>query len=86
MPVLRDILRSARYERLREILKTTREDVLDVDQELVADRIGRSQSFISSIETGGARIDSIEFLRIAKALDLDPLEVMAEVLKVEDDL
>ena len=80
---MRDLLRTKRYVALRSILKDARE-TLGLSQGQVAARIGRPQTYISDIETGVRRIDSIEFLRIAKALKLDPGEVMIRVNKVQD--
>lgn len=80
---MRDLLRTKRYVALRSILKDARES-LGLSQGQVAARIGRPQTYISDIETGVRRIDSIEFLRIAKALKLDPGEVMIRVNNIPD--
>jgi transcriptional regulator with XRE-family HTH domain len=40
----------------------------------LAEKLGRPQSFVSKYENGDRRIDLIEFIDIAHALDIDPLE------------
>ena len=80
---MRDLLRTRRYEALRSILRETR-DSLGLSQEQVASRIRRLQTYISDIETGVRRLDVVEFLRLAKALKLDPATVIAKVNKVRD--
>ena len=85
MPIVRDLLRSERYKALRTILKDQR-DALDVGQEHVGEAIGRPQTFVSDVETAVRRVDVIEFLRLAKTLELDPLEVLSRVLEVEDTI
>ena len=85
MPIVRDLLRSERYEALRTILKDQR-DALNVGQEHVGEAISRPQTFVSDVETAVRRVDVVEFLRLAKALELDPLEVLSRVLEVEDTI
>lgn len=80
-----DLLRTERYVELRRILKEARL-ALNLDQTEVGACIGRPQTFISDVETAVRRIDAIEFLRLAKALELDPLQVMARVMEIDDTL
>ena len=80
---MRDLLRTRRYEALRSALREARNS-LGLSQEQVASRIRRPQTYISDIETGVRRLDVVEFLRLAKALKLDPATVIAEVNKVRD--
>jgi transcriptional regulator with XRE-family HTH domain len=47
----------------------------------VALRLGRDQTFVSLIERGQRRIDVIEFLEIARALDEDPAALFAELVR-----
>lgn len=51
-------------------------------QDDVADRIGRPQSFVSKCETGERRLDVIEFCEVARAMDADPIELLAKILKL----
>jgi transcriptional regulator with XRE-family HTH domain len=45
----------------------------------VADRLGLPASYLSKVESGALRLDVIEFLRIAEALNADPAELLNEL-------
>jgi transcriptional regulator with XRE-family HTH domain len=47
----------------------------------LARRLAKPQQFVSSIETGERRLDIVEFCAIARALDLDPVGVFAEIVQ-----
>ena len=53
-------------------------------QAQLAARIGRSQSFVSELESGGRYLDVIEFIHLTRALNLDPADVMRKLAKVQD--
>jgi transcriptional regulator with XRE-family HTH domain len=46
-----------------------------------AERVGRTQTFISEIERGLRRVDVLEMLLISQALGADPLDLFAEVTR-----
>lgn len=46
----------------------------------LADRIGKDQSFISNIERGQRRIDTLETVVIARALGLDPIAFFTSLI------
>lgn len=46
----------------------------------LAERLGRYQSVVSSLESGGRRIDVIELLDIAEVIDLDVHAVIDDLL------
>jgi hypothetical protein len=46
----------------------------------VADRLGRPQSFVAKYEGGERRLDVIEFLEVARAVDSDPLEMVGALV------
>ena len=46
-----------------------------------AERLGRTQSFVSEIERGLRRVDVLEIVLISRALDADPLQLFAEVTR-----
>jgi hypothetical protein len=48
----------------------------------LAARLGRYQSVIAAIEGGGRRVDLVEFLAIADALDMDAATVVEAVRAV----
>ena len=59
------------YERFRRLLQKCRVDK-GLTQEQVAVQLGKPQSFVSKYESGERRLDIIEFLEVAKALDIEP--------------
>jgi len=66
-----------------EVVRRARADEGLTQREL-AERIGRDQSHISIIENSQRRLDVVEFIRIAKALGRDPVELFAEVVRAAD--
>jgi transcriptional regulator with XRE-family HTH domain len=51
----------------------------NVTQVELAALLGKPQSVVSAIEAGQRRVDVVEFLRIARALGADPVEIFAEI-------
>lgn len=47
----------------------------------LAQRLGKPQSFISSYEAGQRRVDVLELLRIAVALDIASVDVFMEIVE-----
>ncbi|WP_376988012.1 helix-turn-helix domain-containing protein [Bosea sp. R86505] len=56
-----------------------------LSQAEVARRLQRPQSYIADIERRERRIDVIEFLALADALDFDPAAVLSIVRAIRDD-
>lgn len=71
-------LRSADHRHLRELLVTAREKA-GLTQQQLAERLGKPQSFVAKYEGGERRIDVIEFLTIARALQFDPSRAVREI-------
>jgi transcriptional regulator with XRE-family HTH domain len=67
-------LKSAEYTRLIETLVAVRH-AAGVRQHALAKKLGRPQSFVAKYEGGERRIDVVEFIAIARALDADPLKL-----------
>lgn len=63
-------LRSSRQVRLIDLLVEQRKRA-GLSQADLAKKLDRYQSVVSSIESGGRRVDVIELLDIAAAIDLD---------------
>ena len=63
--------------KLRRILIAARNDK-DLTQAQLADRLGRTQSFVSAYERGRG-IEVVELIQIAEALGLDPKAVLDEL-------
>lgn len=51
-----------------------------VTQVQLSERLDRAQSYISNIERGERRIDVIEFMAIAAALNRDAVELFSEIV------
>lgn len=71
-------LRSPDHVRLIALLSAAREKAGLTQQEL-ADRLGKPQSFVAKYEGGERRLDVIEFLAIARALEFDPARAVREM-------
>lgn len=71
-----------RYLIFRELLIRYRKDA-SVSQLCLAKKLGKPQSFVSKYESGERRLDVIEFLEIAKALQFDPVDF---IKKLESEL
>lgn len=61
-----------------ELLVAAREKA-GVTQQQLADRLDKPQSFVAKYEGGERRIDLIEFLSIAHALQFDALKAVREI-------
>ena len=68
------------HKKLVTVLIEARRDAALRQSEL-AQLIGRDQSFVSLLESGQRRVDVVEFIKLAKALGCDPLDLFAEVLR-----
>ena len=75
-------LKSAEYARLVALLVAAREKA-DIKQQPLAAKLGKPQSFIAKYEGGERRIDLIEFVAIARALNADPMKLFREFLAGE---
>ncbi|MBI0539437.1 XRE family transcriptional regulator [Roseomonas sp. KE2513] len=65
---------------LRKLLVEQRQ-AAGLSQAEFASRLGRPQAFVSRLESGQRRLDVFEFVAIAQALDLDPVNLFAEAIK-----
>jgi transcriptional regulator with XRE-family HTH domain len=67
-------LRSRDHKALLGILRASRAEA-GLSQRQLADRLGWSKSKYASVEAGERRLDVIEFKSVAKALDVDPVDL-----------
>lgn len=67
------------HQHLVEVLIEARKSA-GLTQVELSQRIGRDQTFISLIERGQRRVDVIEFIGLAKAMGLEPVELLARVV------
>lgn len=72
-------LRSTRQVRLIDLLVEQRKRA-GLSQAELAERLGRYQSVVSSLESGGRRVDVIELLDIAEIIDLDVHALIDDLL------
>lgn len=71
-------LHTPEYEYFRAILVAAREKA-NLTQSEVSTRLSRPQSFVAKYEGGERRLDVVEFVKVCKALDVDPHAVLAEL-------
>ncbi|MGU3539862.1 helix-turn-helix domain-containing protein [Methylobacterium sp. A54F] len=76
---MRKTLRTTDHARLVEVLKQARLRQ-DLTQQVVADRLGVPQSFVAKYEGGERRLDVIEFIAVAQAIEVDPIELLQQVV------
>lgn len=49
-------------------------------QAMLAEALGKDQSFISNIENSQRRVDVLEFYALAQAMGADPVKLYAEIV------
>ena len=72
------------YDRFRELLVEARE-AAGLTQYDIAERLKRPQSYVSKYERGERRLDVIEFLEVAEALDVHPFDLLTGLESVVGD-
>jgi transcriptional regulator with XRE-family HTH domain len=50
-------------------------------QEDVAERLDRPQYYVSKIELGERRLDVVEYIHFARAIEVDAVKILREVMK-----
>jgi transcriptional regulator with XRE-family HTH domain len=73
-------LRSPSQKRLQELLIKTRK-ARTLTQWDVARKLDRPQSFVSKYESGERLLDVIEFIDVARAMGVDPVAMLSDLLK-----
>lgn len=74
-------IHSPQHQKLRELLVAARRKA-GLTQAEVAERLGRPQSFVAKYEGGERRLDVIEFLQVAKALEANAQKLLKAVAEV----
>ena len=74
--------RSKRYKTLVGLLVARREAAGMTQSDLAA-RLGKSRSFVASLESGQRRFTVVEFMTLAKILRFDPYKVISTLEKQE---
>ena len=73
-----DSVHTAKYRRLRELLIEARK-AKQLSQWVLAEKLGWVQTAVSKYERGERRLDVVEFLDVAAALEIDPLKVIRQL-------
>ena len=76
-------LRSPRHVRLIDLIVEQRNRA-GLSQAGLAAQLGRYQSVVSQIESGGRRVDLVELLDIAAIIGLDVHAVIHELLSIDN--
>ena len=76
---LRKTLRSRGHRTLIQVLVAARQSA-GLSQRDLAALLKRPHSFVGRIEAGERRIDVVEFIEIARVMDVDPRQLFAKVL------
>lgn len=69
-----------RHEHFRKLLVEARQ-AAGLTQVALAKKLGRPQSFVSKFERGERRLDVIEFIDVARALAIDPAQVVTNIVE-----
>jgi ribosome-binding protein aMBF1 (putative translation factor) len=77
---LRKTLRSRGHRELITLLVSTRNQA-GLSQRDLAARLKRPHSFVGRIEAGERRVDVVEFIEIARVLDIDPKHLFAKLIE-----
>lgn len=76
-------IQSAKHEALRALLIAERK-AAGLTQATVAQKLGRYQSFVATVESGERRIDVVEFLDLAEAIGFSPTDAIAKLALVRE--
>jgi transcriptional regulator with XRE-family HTH domain len=52
-----------------------------ITQVELAERLGKSQQFISRIESGERRIDLLEFVALSRCMGIDPAKLLGSIVR-----
>jgi transcriptional regulator with XRE-family HTH domain len=69
---------STDYDRFRSLLVSARKE-RGLTQVELAQRLNRPQSFVSKYERGERRLDLVEFLQVARALNIDAADFVKDL-------
>jgi transcriptional regulator with XRE-family HTH domain len=69
---------TARYRKFRELLIYARK-AKGLSQDALAEKLARVQTFVSKYERGERRLDVVEFLDVAEALEIDAHKILRQI-------
>lgn len=70
---------SEQYQSVITALKKARKE-RGITQVQLAEALGRPQSFIAKIESGERRLDVVEFVHLARLVELEPADVLKRII------
>lgn len=73
-----DSIHTAKYRRFRELLIEARKSK-PISQVALAKKLGWVQTAVSKYERGERRLDVVEFLDVANALEIDPHKIIRQL-------
>jgi transcriptional regulator with XRE-family HTH domain len=79
----RNTLRSPQQKQLRALLRELRRH-RQLTQAEVAKRLSKPQSFVAKYERGERRLSAIEFIHVARALGVEPVALLRQVIDIVD--
>lgn len=85
MSNLRKSIYSPEHTFLRELFITRRKE-LGLSQRSLAERLGIIYSLVGKIETGERRLDVLEFIDYCQVLQLDPNEVLLQIISYKQEI
>lgn len=80
---MRDTLRSPQQKQLRALLRELRSHH-QLTQAEVAKRLAKPQSFVAKYERGERRLSAIEFIHVARALGVEPVALLRQLIDIVD--
>lgn len=75
-------LRTSGHRAMMQVLTETRKSK-GITQQDLADRLSRPQSYIAKVETGERRLDVVEFIEWASAIDSSPPELISAIMNTD---
>ena len=74
-------LRTPLHQQLQDFLVRLRKSK-NLTQADLALKLGKPQSFVAKYEGGERRLDVVEFVEVAYALEADPTKLLADVIRI----
>jgi transcriptional regulator with XRE-family HTH domain len=78
-------IRTKRHKQLVEILVAERKRA-GIRQVELAKQLGVSQTWVARMESGGRRVDVVEFLALAELIGFSPARIIKKLKKTEAEL
>jgi transcriptional regulator with XRE-family HTH domain len=75
-------IHTKQHKRLIGLLIAERKKAGLVQNDLAA-KLKRSQTWVARTESGGRRIDVVEFLALTKAIGIDPVKIIKQLRQIE---